>query len=259
MILTDTHTHLYLKEFNDDREQVIKNAFKNRVKYMLLPNIDSSTVEDMLNLCKIYPEHCFPMIGLHPTSVKKNYIQELQKIEKYFLTQKFYAIGEIGIDLYWDKTFKKEQEYVFRYQIELAKKYNLPVVIHSRNSFDEIINIIKEEKKPTLNGVFHCFTGTIKQAEMIINLGFKLGIGGVITFKNSKLDKVIQKIDIKHIVLETDSPYLTPVPFRGKRNESAYLYYIADKIAEIKNITIEEVAEITTNNAIFLFKFTNSK
>ncbi|MCD4744762.1 MAG: TatD family hydrolase [Bacteroidales bacterium] len=254
-MLTDTHTHLYLKEFNDDREQIIQKAIDGNVKNMLLPNIDSSSVEDLLDLCRNHPDNCFPMIGLHPGSVKHNYKEELKNTEDWLYKHKFYAIGEIGIDLYWDKTFAKEQEYVFRYQVEMAKANNLPIVIHSRNSFDEIYKILNEIKSPELKGVFHCFTGNIEQSNKIINIGFKLGIGGVITFKNSGLDKVIQQTDLKHILLETDSPYLTPVPYRGKRNESSYIYYIAEKIAAIQNTTIENVANITTNNAIRLFKF----
>jgi len=224
---------------------------------MLLPNIDSSSVAGMIDLCKEFPGNCFPMMGLHPTSVKENYTEELELVDEWLKRKKFYGIGETGIDLYWDKTFVREQEMAFIHQIELAKKYELPLVIHSRNSFEKIYSIVLKQNSPELKGVFHCFTGNINQAYKIIDLGFMLGIGGVVTFKNSGLDKVVEKIDLKNIILETDSPFLTPVPFRGKRNESAYTFYIAEKVAELKNKTLEEVAEITTNNANQLFKFRN--
>ena len=255
MFLTDTHTHLYLKEFNDDRREMIERALEQDVKAMLLPNIDSSSINDMLKLSKQFPNNCFPMMGLHPTSVKENYLEELNQIEFWLAKEKFYAIGEIGIDLYWDKTFQKDQEIAFTKQIELAKKYQLPIVIHMRDSFDEVYEIVKKYTSPELTGVFHCFTGTIEQAKKIIELNFLLGIGGVVTFKNSSLDKVVEKVDIKYLLLETDAPFLTPMPFRGKRNESAYTRLVARKIAEIKNISLEEVAEITTSNAKQLFKF----
>ena len=255
MIFTDTHTHLYLEQFDKDRKQVIADAIGEGVKYMLLPNIDSFSINGMMKVCDAFPENCFPMIGLHPTSVDSNYKEELEIVENKLSDKNFIAIGEIGIDLYWDKTYKREQEYALRYQIELAKKHKLPVVIHTRNSFSEIFEIMEDVISSELNGVFHCFTGSVEDAERVIDLGFKLGIGGVLTFKNSGLDKVVQEIDLEHILLETDSPYLAPVPFRGKRNTSAYIPYIANKIAEIKNVPIKEVSEITTNNAISLFKF----
>ncbi len=194
-------------------------------------------------------------MGLHPTSVNENYLEELDQVEFWLAKEKFYAIGEIGIDLYWDKTFQKDQEIAFTKQIELAKKYQLPIVIHMRDSFDEVYEIVKKYTSPELTGVFHCFTGTIEQAKKIIELNFLLGIGGVVTFKNSSLDKVVEKVDIKYLLLETDAPFLTPMPFRGKRNESAYTRLVARKIAEIKNISLEEIAEITTSNAKQLFKF----
>lgn len=255
MFLTDTHTHLYLEEFNDDRKEMVERALENDVKYMLLPNIDSSSIDGMLDLCKQFPENCFPMMGLHPTSVKENYQEELDLISRWVEKEKFNAIGEIGIDLYWDKTFQKEQEIALAYQIELAIKNQLPIVIHMRDSFDEVYAVVKNYASPELKGVFHCFTGTLEQAEKIIDLNFLLGIGGVLTFKNSGLDKVIEKVDINNLVLETDSPFLTPMPYRGKRNESAYTRFVAEKIAEIKNTSLEEVAEITTSNANQLFKF----
>lgn len=255
MFLTDTHTHLYLEEFNNDRKEMIKRALEQDVKAMLLPNIDSSSIDGMLDLCKQFPNNCFPMMGLHPTSVKENYAEELALVENWLSKDKFFAVGEIGIDLYWDKTFQKEQEISFIKQIELAKEYQLPIVIHMRDSFDEVYEIVKTQSSPALTGVFHCFTGTLEQAEKIIELNFLLGIGGVITFKNSGLDKVVENIDMNHLLLETDSPFLTPMPFRGKRNESAYSKLVAQKIANIKNITLEEVAKITTSNANKLFKF----
>ncbi len=255
MILTDTHTHLYLDEYKDDIHQVISKAQQNNVEYFLMPNIDSSTIKKMNALCKEYPKQIFPMIGLHPTSVKENYMDELSIMKKSLKKQKYYAIGEIGIDLYWDKTFSKEQDYALRYQIGLAKEFDLPVAIHTRSSFDESIEILKEEYDESLKGVFHCFGGTYQQALDIIEMGFYLGIGGVVTFKNSGLDKVVENIDLKNIILETDAPYLTPSPYRGLRNESSYLTLIAQKIADLKRVTIEEVAEITTFNAKKLFKF----
>jgi len=255
MIFTDTHTHLYLNAFDDDRAEVLQNAIDQNIKYMLLPNIDSGSVSGMLGLCNEFPRNCFPMMGLHPTSVNENYRDELNLVEDWLGKKKFCAVGEIGIDLYWDKTYIKEQEEAFRYQIDLALKYDLPIVIHSRESFDEIFTVLEDYKNTGIQGVFHCFTGTLEQAHKAIDLGFFLGIGGVVTFKNSGLDKVVNEIDLKNIILETDSPFLAPMPFRGKRNESAYINIIARKIAEIKNIEITEVAEATTGNAKNLFKF----
>jgi len=260
MTLTDTHTHLYLKEFDHDRDRVIENAMQLGVKRFFLPNIDSSSIDDLLALTNAYPENCFPMMGLHPCSVKENFEEELALVEDWLSSasakatadkkSKFYAIGEIGIDLHWDKTFFKQQEAAFRKQIELAKKLKLPIVIHSRNSFDEIFNIIDDLNDDDLKGIFHCFSGTPEQAEKIIAYGgFKLGIGGVVTFKNAGLDKIVSQIDVKHIVLETDAPYLAPAPHRGKRNESAYLLHIAQKVADLYNISVEEIAEITTDNS----------
>ncbi len=253
MQLIDTHTHLFLPEFDTDRDQVILNAKENGIEKVLLPNVDSTTIGPLVELASKYPDFCFPMIGLHPTSIKEDHKVELENIEHWLKQRKFYAIGEIGMDLYWDKTFKSQQEEAFRYQIELAKKYELPIVIHARDSFDEIFKIMDDVVDEKLYGVFHAFTGNEMQAERIIEWGFKIGIGGIITFKNSNLSKVVHNIDINHIVLETDSPYLSPVPNRGKRNESANVIHIANKIAEIKNITLNEVAEVTTLNAKELF------
>jgi len=255
MILTDTHTHLYLDHFDSDRKQVIQNAIDKGIEYMLIPNIDSKSIEGMLSICDEYPENCFPMMGLHPTDVKEDYQKELEIVDQWLTKRKFIAIGEIGIDLYWDKTFVKEQDISLRHQIELAKKYQLPIVLHSRESMKEIFDVLDDVQTPDLKGVFHCFSGTANDAKKAIDMGYYLGIGGVITFKNSNLKKILREIDLKHILLETDAPFLTPTPFRGKRNESAYIYYIAEKIAEIKGIGIDEVAEITTQNAKNLFKF----
>ncbi len=250
MYLIDTHTHLFLKEFEKDIEKVISRSIENKVKKLILPNIDSTSIIPLLNLCKKHKNICFPSIGLHPSSVKENFKEELKIVENYLKKEKFYFIGEIGIDLYWDKSFKKEQIFSFEKQIEFAEIYNLPIIIHMRNSYEEILKILCKNSKKNLKGIFHCFSGNLKQAENIINLGFKLGIGGVLTFKNSGLDKVVKNISLENIVLETDSPYLAPHPKRGKRNESSFLIYIAEKIAEIKNINIKEVAEITSENAM---------
>jgi len=253
MVFIDTHTHLYLEDYKDDIQQVVERALQKNVGYFLLPNIDSTTIKKMLALCSLYPDRMFPMIGLHPTSVKEDYMQELLNIRQELLNRKYYGIGEIGIDLHWDKSFHKEQEFVFRYQLELAKEFSLPISVHTRSSFDEAIEIVREVKDENLKGVFHCFGGSYQQAIDIIDMGFKLGIGGVVTFKNSGLDKVVDHIDLEDIILESDAPYLTPSPHRGIRNESAYLYLIARKIAEMKDVSVEEVAEITSKNAKELF------
>lgn len=254
MTFIDTHNHIYLPEFNEDRSSVIEDAIQAGVEKLLLPNVDSSTIGSMLQLAESYPNNCFPMIGLHPTSVKENVEEELAIVEKLLKEKSFIAIGEIGIDLYWDKTFVQEQEEAFKFQVALAKKYNLPVVIHSRDSFDELFNLLDKIHTPELNGVFHCFTGTEKQAQKITNeYGFKLGIGGVLTFKNSGLADQIKNIDSAHFILETDAPYLAPVPYRGKRNQPVYIPLIAQKLAEVKGVSVDEIAEITTQNAKELF------
>jgi TatD DNase family protein len=255
MELIDTHTHLFLSQFNDDIDNVIQNAISNGVTKMLLPNIDSETTKQMLKLSERYPENCFPMIGLHPCSVSvENAKQEIMHVEKMLKKNKFLAIGEIGLDLYWDKSTLDIQKQVFELQINLAKKYNLPIVIHVRDSFKEAIEIVEKLNDDNLSGVFHCFTGNLEEAQRVINLqDFYLGIGGVVTFKNGGLDKIINQISLDNILLETDSPYLTPTPFRGKRNESKYILNIAQKLSEIYNIDIEKVAKKTTNNAYKLF------
>lgn len=253
-MLIDTHTHLYSEEFNDDRLVSINQAMEKGVSKFYMPNVDSSSIEGMLALEVHFPEHCFPMMGLHPCSVKENYREELDTVKRWLDLRRFSAIGEIGLDLYWDKTFIKEQELAFREQIFWALEYNYTVVIHCRNAFAEIFDILKSyDKLP--KGIFHCFSGDIIQAQQVLSLGnFKLGIGGVVTFKNSGLDKVVEQLNIHDIVLETDAPYLAPVPHRGKRNESAYLPLVAEKIAQIKNVSVEEVASITSQNAIEIFE-----
>ncbi|HAN18799.1 MAG: hydrolase TatD [Bacteroidetes bacterium GWC2_33_15] len=254
MQLIDTHTHLFLPEFDSDRAQVIENALQKGVYKMLLPNVDSTTIENLVQLTKNYPEHFYQMIGLHPTSVNKDFKHELGIVENWLQKEKFIAIGEIGIDLYWDKTYLAQQQEAFLHQINLAKKHDLPIAIHARESFNEIFDILKQEIDGNLKGVFHAFTGNLKQANQIIEWGFKIGIGGIVTFKNSGLDDIVKNIDINHIVLESDSPYLPPVPYRGKRNESAYILNIAEKIAQIKNLSLADVAQITKENAKDLFR-----
>jgi len=250
----DTHTHLFLAEFNKDRDKVLARAFNAGVRMCFLPNVDNSTIRPMLNLVDQYPEYCYPMIGLHPTSVKDNYNTELQIVKDWLLKRKFYAVGETGIDLYREKSFLKEQQDAFIYQIRLAKEYDLPVVIHSRESFNEIFDILDEENDKNLTGIFHSFTGTPEQASRIINYGFKIGIGGIVTFKNAGLDQVVAQIDPNHIVLETDSPYLAPVPKRGKRNEPSFLVYTAARVAELYGLPVGELARITTRNALDIYR-----
>jgi TatD DNase family protein len=256
MQFIDTHTHLYAEEFAEDIAQVISKAIENRVSHMLLPDIDSLTRPAMLKLHERFPVNCPMMIGLHPTSVKQDYKNELEKIDEIIDKYDFCGIGETGIDLYWDKTFFAEQVDSFTYQIELSLKHNLPIVIHSRKSINEILSVLKPYKNKGLKGVFHCFPGNIIEARKVIEMGFYLGIGGVVTYKNSGMAEVVKQTDLKHILLETDSPYLTPVPFRGKRNDSSYIPVIAEFIATLKGITAEEVAETTTFNARQLFNIT---
>ena len=255
MEFIDTHTHLFSEEFDDDISEVIENAIDNGVSKMLLPNIDSSTTKQMLKLSQQFPQNCFPMIGIHPCSVKKNSIEkEIQHVEHMLEKNNFVAIGEIGIDLYWEKSTLDIQKLAFETQIKLAKKYQLPLAIHVRNSFDEAIEIVEKLNDEKLTGVFHCFSGNLDQAKRIIDLNnFYLGIGGVVTFKNGGIDKIIDQINIDNIILETDSPYLAPKPFRGKRNESKYILNIAQKLSEIYEIDIEEIANVTTYNANKLF------
>jgi TatD DNase family protein len=252
----DTHSHLFSEEFNHDRGLVIERAKKAGVKYIVLPNIDTASIPALLNTSQENPNFCFPTLGLHPTSVKNNFEEELNTIENLLNEQKFCGIGEIGIDLYWDKTHIDEQKRAFRYQLKLAKKLNLPVIIHSRNSFDEILEIVDQEIDSSLKGVFHSFSGNINHYKHIEDYkSFYVGIGGVVTYKNGEVDKLLNQMDLNRVLLETDSPYLTPVPYRGKRNESAYLILIASKIADIISLPIEQVAQITTHNANALFDF----
>lgn len=252
-IFTDTHTHLYSEEFDLDRSEMMQRAIDNGVSRFFIPAIDSTCTKAMYDLERNYPDNVFLMMGLHPTYVKDNYKEELQHVENELAKRKFIAIGEIGIDLYWDKTHLAEQQFAFRKQIQLAKQYKLPIVIHCREAFDEIFEILEEEKSPELFGIFHCFTGTYEQALQAISYNMKLGIGGVVTFKNGKIDQFLNQIDLKHIVLETDSPYLAPIPYRGKRNESSYLVNVADKLAQIYGVSINEIATITTHNSVEIF------
>ena len=251
--LTDTHTHLYSEEFDQDRNEMMQRAINAGVSRFFIPAIDSNYTTKMYELEKQYPENVFLMMGLHPTYVKDNYLEELQHVESELAKRKFYAVGEIGIDLFWDKTHLKEQQIAFRKQIQLAKQYKLPIVIHCRDAFDEIFQILEEEKSPELFGIFHCFTGTYEQALQAISYNMKLGIGGVVTFKNGKIDQFLSKIELKHLVLETDSPYLAPIPFRRKRNESSYLVAVVDKLAQIYSLSAIEIAAITTENSKVVF------
>lgn len=252
MKLVDTHAHIYLHHFQNDLDEAIIRAKQTHVHKIILPNIDRSTIEPMLDLSEKFPEFFFPTIGLHPGSVKDNYSNELKVIENAARSKTFFAIGEIGIDCYWDTTFLKEQIDAFEFQLDLARQLELPVIIHCRDSFDLIIQSL-EKFKGKIRGVFHAFTGNYSQVEKVLNLGFKFGIGGVVTFKNSGLSSVVAKIPLEDILLETDSPYLTPAPHRGKRNESSYLIHIAEKIAAVKNKSLGEVSEITSGNASLLF------
>ena len=250
----DTHAHLYGEEFSADRTAVIERALAAGVSRLYLPNIDSTSIEGMLALEAQFPEHCFPMMGVHPCYINENVEQELAIVREWLAKRPFKAIGEIGLDFYWDTTYREQQYQAFRGQLELAREYSLPVAIHSRESTRECIDEVKALQDGRLSGVFHCFSGTLEEAKEIIDLGFYLGIGGVVTFKKSGLDKILEDIDMQYIVLETDAPYLAPVPYRGKRNESAYIPLIGEKIADVKNLKIAEVAAITTNNALKLFK-----
>ena len=252
-MIIDTHCHLYLDEFKNDIADVIKRAEAEGINKFYLPAIDSSEIENIFLLEEKFPGKCFAMMGLHPCSVKENYMQELAIVKDWLNKKRFTAVGEIGLDFFWDKTFVAQQYAAFRTQIELSLQYDLPIVIHSRNAMQETIEIVKEFTSKGVRGIFHCFGGTVENAREIIDTGFYLGIGGVLTYKKSGLAEVLDEIDLKYIVLETDSPYLTPVPFRGKRNESSYLKYIIEKLALIKNVSVDEVAEITTANAEKIF------
>lgn len=253
-MLVDTHTHLYSDVFDKDIEKVVENAIQSGVGKFFLPAINSQTHEKMLSLEARYPHHMFAMMGLHPTDVKPDsYMSELEIVKKYVDSRDFCAIGEIGIDLYWDKTTLEIQQEAFALQIDWAREKGLPIVIHCRDAFDEVFEILETKRSKDLYGIFHCFTGTKEQGERAIDLGMKLGIGGVVTFKNGKIDQFLKEIDLENIVLETDSPYLAPTPFRGKRNESKMLVHIAEKLSDIYGMSIEKIAEITTKNALDVF------
>lgn len=257
MILIDTHSHIYLPEFEKDITQVLERAEKEGVNKILMPAIDSSTHLSMIQLETQNPERYFSMMGLHPCSVKDNFREEVKTVRDYLDKRAFVAIGEIGLDFYWDKSFTQQQYEVFHAQMEWALHFDLPIVIHSRNSTDECIKVVAQHQKGKLRGVFHCFSGNVEQARQVIDLGFYLGIGGVVTFKNAGLDKVIESVGLEDVLLETDAPYLAPVPFRGKRNEPSYLKYVVNKLADIKNCSVQEVAVITTKNAEKLFRLKN--
>ena len=253
MNIIDTHTHLYLKQFNEDIDLVINRSKEIGVKKFIFPAIDSSHFDSMHSLKNKYPDDIYLMSGLHPTDVKEDFKDELDFVVNSLKKHDYVAIGEIGIDLFWDKTYLKQQQEAFRFQIRLAIKHDLPIVIHCREAFNEIFEILDKENCPKLRGVFHCFTGSLKQAKRAIDLGFVLGIGGVVTFKNGGIDKFLNQIDLKHIVLETDSPYLAPVPFRGKRNESSYIIHVVEKLSEVYCLSKKEIADITTKNAEKVF------
>jgi TatD DNase family protein len=256
MYFIDTHTHLFSDAFNDDRTDVVQRALKGGVQTLLLPNIDLESIEPMHDLVNQFPDHCYPMMGLHPGSVNENWEEDLEVIKGHlFSNRKYTAVGEIGMDLYWDKTFVRQQAEAFKRQVEWAKVLHLPIVIHAREAFDEIFEVLDVLNDDSLCGVFHCFTGSLAQAQRILDYGnFKLGIGGVLTYKKSGLDEVLAELPLECMVLETDSPYLPPVPHRGKRNESIYLLHIAERLAEVKNVSLKEVEELTSDNARALFK-----
>jgi TatD DNase family protein len=254
MNFIDTHTHLFLEEFDSDRTLVITDAIQNGISKFILPNVDSTTLDKLLNTCRFNPSCLLPALGLHPCSVKPDFKVELNKLKKSFDHNTFYAIGEIGIDLYWDKTYINEQVEALKEQISWALEFDLPVILHCRESFDMVFDIVKNYKG--LKGVFHAFTGNAEQAKAIADIGFSIGIGGIVTYKNSGLDKAVSFLSLKNIVLETDSPYLPPVPHRGKRNEPSYIIHIAKKLADLCNLSIDEIAGVTTMNAKELFKLT---
>ncbi len=253
MLLTDTHTHIYYHAGTEKLQEHLQRCFDHGIQRLFLPNVNSASIKPVFDTVTAYPEHCFPMLGLHPCDVKENYMEELETIRKSLETHKVHAIGEIGLDLYWDKSTLEIQKDAFRTQVQWAKELNLPIDIHCREAFTELFELLEELQDDKLFGVLHCFTGTLKQAHQAIDLGFALGIGGVVTFKKAGLDHVVKEIDLKHIVLETDAPYLAPVPFRGKENESSYLVYVAQKVADLHQISLEKVAEITTENSKRIF------
>ena len=249
----DTHTHLYVEQFDMDRRQVVEEAMNKGVEHFLMPAIDSTYTQKMLDLQTQFPKHIHLMAGLHPSHVKENFQEELAHVKENFEKLSVVAVGEIGIDLYWDKTYFKEQQIAFQTQIQWAKELGLPIVIHARESFDEIFEILEQEKSKDLKGVFHCFTGTLEQAHRAIDYGMVLGIGGVVTFKNGKIDQFLYEIPLEKIVLETDTPYLAPTPHRGKRNTSAYIPLIADKLSDIYQLPVNDIAKVTSKTAQKLF------
>lgn len=260
MILTDTHTHMYSRKFTDDRDAAIQRCLDAGVTRLFLPNIDSTSIDSLMDLANTWPDNCFPMMGLHPTSVGDNVDDELEIVRQWLFEKldntphgKFFAVGEIGLDYYWDTSFKDQQQMAFRKQIGWAKELGLPIVVHCRDAMDDILDILEELNDDTLNGILHCFTGTLEQAQRALAIGFYLGIGGVVTFKNGGVAEVVQQLSIENIVLETDSPYLAPTPNRGKRNESSYLTLVADKVAECLRMTVEQVAVATTDNSQKIF------
>ena len=255
MEFIDTHAHLYLNQFESDIEAVIQEARNNHVSKVLLPNIDSGSIDGLLRLKTKFPDYFEVMMGVHPCSIDDNYQNELKIAEAQFLVQGFVSVGEIGLDYYWDTKFKAEQIIAFRTQVNWAKDLKLPIAVHCREAFDDILDIIDEEQDGRLQGVLHCFTGNVDQAKQLIDNGFLLGVGGVITYRNSGLDKTITEIDLNHLILETDAPYLSPVPYRGKRNQSAYLIHVAEKLAEVKDCALADLAMVTTANARALFNF----
>jgi TatD DNase family protein len=252
-MMIDTHCHLYTKEFNDDIDVVMQNAILAGVSKCYLPAIDSDSIDSMIKLANKYPKNCFLMAGLHPCSVKENYMEEIAQVKLMLQQHTIYGIGETGLDFYWDKTFVKQQYEALEVQIQIALEYNLPLILHTRDALHETIEVIKKYKHTALRGIFHCFGGSLEQAKDIIKTGFYMGIGGIVTYKNAGVAEVLKQVDMQHLVLETDAPYLTPVPFRGKRNESSYLKYVVEKLAEVKNISVPEVENITTANAEKIF------
>jgi TatD DNase family protein len=252
-MLIDSHAHLYANQFDEDRAAMMQRAIDNGIQHFFLPNIDEASIPGMLELETQYPNQCHAMMGLHPCSVDANYKQVLSNMEKWFAQRPFCAVGEIGLDYYWSTDFVKEQKDAFQIQCRWAKELDIPIVIHARDSLDDLIQLVGEEKMDNFRGIFHCFGGSIEQANQIIDLGFLMGIGGVLTFKKANLDVILEEIDLKHLVLETDAPYLAPHPYRGKRNESSYIKLIAEKLAEVKGLSLDEVAKVTSANALKLF------
>jgi TatD DNase family protein len=257
--LIDTHAHLYLPEFDADRDKVVENALQRGVEKIFLPNIDSASIDPVNAMAGRFPGVCYPMMGLHPTSVKEQYLDELSRIEYELEHGRYYGIGEIGLDLYWDKTHIRQQCDVFARQLDLSLRYQLPVIIHARESFHEILEILEGYHNKGLKGIFHAFTGGMDVAEQVTGMGFMLGIGGIITYNKSHLPEVVQHTPLENLVLETDAPYLSPVPFRGKRNESSYIHYIAEALQQIKKISLEEIAGVTTQNVLRIFSLENAR